>query len=183
MDCNDNDNNQDFSKLSLTGLTAGETLYIRVWEYDTENSTASFQISAYDTTAPGTHLNFDGTNDVIDLGTGLTTYFTGRTQVSMQAWVRPETTAGLGTIVGNYNYPTNVNAMQMMLRRDGANYVFWLDGGTGYTGVSAVNAVTLNTWQHVTGTWDGTTMRIYVNGVLANSLAKTGSIPAKNNKF
>jgi hypothetical protein len=73
--------------------------------------------------------------------------------------------------------------MQMMLRRDGANYTFWLDSGSGYTAVSAVGSVEINTWQHVTGTWDGTTMRIYVNGVLTNSAAKTGTIPSKTTSF
>lgn len=133
--------------------------------------------------ANATHLNFDGVDDVINLGPALTTYFTGRTQVSLQAWVRPETNAGLGTIVGNYNYPSNINALQMMLRRDGANYTFWIDGGSGYSAVSAVGSVVINTWQHITGTWDGTTMRIYVNGVLANSSAKTGTIPSKTTSF
>lgn len=133
--------------------------------------------------ANATHLNFDGVDDVINLGPALTTYFTGRTQVSLQAWVRPETNAGLGTIVGNYNYPSNINALQMMLRRDGANYTFWIDGGSGYSAVHAVGSVVINTWQHITGTWDGTTMRIYVNGVLANSSAKTGTIPSKTTSF
>ena len=132
---------------------------------------------------PATHLNFDGVDDVVDLGSALTTYFTGKTKVTIQAWVRSETNSGLGTIVGNYNYPTNNNSMQMMLRRDGANYAFWLDSGSGYTSVSAMGSVVLNTWQHVTGTWDGTTMRIYVDGVLANSSAKTGVIPSRTTSF
>ncbi len=50
--CNDNDNNEDFSKVVLTGLTPNETIYIRVWEYDTENSIANFQISVYDNQPP-----------------------------------------------------------------------------------------------------------------------------------
>jgi hypothetical protein len=183
VSCDDNNGNGNYSKIVLLGQTPGTILRIRVWENLFGISNAQFQISAYDYIVPATHLNFDGANDVVDLGAGLTTYFTGRTQVSIQAWVRPETNAGLGTIVGNYNYPSNINAMQMMLRRDGANYTFWLDSGSGYTAVTAVGSVAINTWQHVTGTWDGTTMRIYVNGVLTNSAAKTGTIPSKTTSF
>ena len=132
---------------------------------------------------PATHLNFDGVDDVINLGSGLTSYFTGKTRVTIQAWVRSETNTGLGTIVGNYNFPTNIDAMQMMLRRDNGNYAFWLDSGSGYTALSAAGSVIVNTWQQITGTWDGTTMKIYINGVLANSAVKTGIIPSKSTSF
>ena len=183
VSCDDISGNGNYSKIVLLGQTPGTVLRIRVWENFFGISNAQFQVSAYDYIVPATHLNFDGVDDVVDLGLGLTTYFTGRTQVSIQAWVRPETNTGLGTIVGNYNYPTNVDQMQMLLRRDGSNYSFWLDSGSGYTSISAVGSVILNTWQHVTGTWDGTTMRIYIDGVLANSSAKTGTIPSKTTSF
>jgi alpha-tubulin suppressor-like RCC1 family protein len=147
--------------------------------------------SAYDlwfktfvtTPTPATHLNFDGVNDKVDLGNTLTGFFTGRTAVSIEAWVRPETNTGLGVIVGNYNYPTNTGQMQMLLRRENNNYVFFIDGGSGYSSVTATSTVVLNTWQHVAGTWDGTTMRIYVDGVLVNSVAKSGSFPAQPTSF
>lgn len=181
--CDDNNGNGDYSKIVLLGQTPGTVFRIRVWENFFANSNAQFQVAAYDYIEPATHLNFDGTDDVVNLGTGLTSYFTGRTQVTLQAWVRPETATGLGTIIGNYNYPNNINAMQMMLRRDGLQYTFWLDTGSGYTSIAAVNAVVLNTWQHVTGTWDGSTMRLYINGNLVNSAAKTGTIPAKTTSF
>lgn len=34
----------------------------------------------------------------------------------------------------------------------------------------------LDTWTHVAGTWDGTTMKLYVNGTLVNSVAKAGGL-------
>ena len=39
----------------------------------------------------------------------------------------------------------------------------------------------LNAWTHVALTYDGTTMQLYVNGVLAASQARTGSIQASSN--
>lgn len=183
VSCDDNSGNGDYSKIVLLGQTPGTVLRIRVWENFFGISNAQFQVSAYEYVNPATHLNFDGIDDVVDLGSGLTTYFTGKTQVTLQAWVRPETTSLFGVIVGNYNYPTNVNAMQMLLRREGTNYSFWLDSGSGYTAVTAVNSVIVDTWQHITGTWDGTNMRIYINGTLINTVAKTGTIPAKTTSF
>jgi hypothetical protein len=65
--------------------------------------------------------------------------------------------------------------MQFLLRRDGNNYTFWTDAGSGFVNVSSVATVTTGAWQHVAGTWDGTTMNIYVNGVLSGSSARAGA--------
>lgn len=48
IDCDDNNGTDDYSKVTLTGAPAGETIYIRVYEYGTANSLAQFQISAYE---------------------------------------------------------------------------------------------------------------------------------------
>lgn len=140
-------------------------------------------IQKVDVVSPATHLNFDGVDDKVELGGNLTTYFAGKKAATIEAWVKPETTSGNGVIVGNYDYPYNNSQLQMLLRRDGAEYHFFIDGGTGYSEVIAPNTVVLNTWQHVVGTWDGTTMKIYVNGVLKDSASKTGTIPLTNTQF
>lgn len=44
--------------------------------------------------------------------------------------------------------------------------------------VTATNTTTLNAWHHVCGTYDGATMKLYVDGVLDGSLAVSGSLPA-----
>ncbi|HEY7019302.1 MAG TPA: LamG domain-containing protein, partial [Gaiellaceae bacterium] len=42
-------------------------------------------------------------------------------------------------------------------------------------------AVPLNTWTHLASTYDGSTLKLYVNGVLAGSKAVTGSLAATTN--
>lgn len=47
--CDDDSGNGSFSKVSLTGQTAGATLYVSVWRYGSTSTTdGAFQISAYD---------------------------------------------------------------------------------------------------------------------------------------
>jgi hypothetical protein len=116
---------------------------------------------------PATHLHFDGTNDFVSFNNSISTTLDPLNTITVEAWVRPETNTGNGPIVGNYAYPTANNQMQFLLRRDGATYTFWVNDGTGFKAVvTPANAVVLNTWQHVVGVWNGSDIKIYVDGVL-----------------
>ena len=46
--------------------------------------------------------------------------------------------------------------------------------------VKSASAPSLNTWHHYTGTYDGANMKIYVDGVLSNTVAQTGAIDTSN---
>ena len=46
------------------------------------------------------------------------------------------------------------------------------------TAASGTSALALNTWTHLAVSYDGTTLRLYVNGVQAGSRALTGPIAA-----
>ena len=60
--CNDDDGNGNMSLLSLTGQTAGATLYVGVWKYATAAPTTTnsgFQIAAYDASLSTNLFNSD----------------------------------------------------------------------------------------------------------------------------
>ena len=121
---------------------------------------------------PASHLNFNAPGDVVDLGNGIATAIDPINTFTTEAWVYPTAiNNGLGNdfgmIVGNYN--TNFSSMQFMLRKEGANYVFWVNAGNGFQSVGVVNALLLNTWQHIAGVWNGNDIKIYINGVLMNT--------------
>ncbi|HRG01755.1 MAG TPA: T9SS type A sorting domain-containing protein [Bacteroidia bacterium] len=118
--------------------------------------------------APGAALNFDGTNDRVNLGSAITSGLSGGNKVTVEAWVKPTSFSGLGCIVGNYN--TGVGALQILLRRAGNSYYeFWIGNGGSWFSTNSVATPSLNTWQHVAGTWDGSVASIYVNGVLSGT--------------
>jgi hypothetical protein len=123
-------------------------------------------------------LDFDGTDDIVVAGNQMSTDLVGTNTFTVEAWVNSATTTGLGVIIGNYNYPVNNGQMQFLLRRDNDQYSFWIDDGdaTGNHPVqSGVGTVVIGQWQHVAGVWDGSEIRIYLDGVLMNTTtAMTG---------
>lgn len=136
------------------------------------------------TPAMASALNFDGstapnsTQDRVNLGTSLSTSLQNSTKLTLEAWVYPTSSSGLGCIVGNYN-TNGPGALQFLLRRGTSNYQFWVGNGSTWNDVNSVATPTLNTWQHVAGVWDGTVSKIYINGVLSGTVATT--IPFLNN--
>ena len=54
-------------------------------------------------------------------------------------------------------------------------------GGTFTSPLIAQSALPPNVWSHLAATYDGTTLRLYVNGVQVASRAQTGSIATSNN--
>jgi hypothetical protein len=126
--------------------------------------------TAVTVTGPAAALNFDGTDDYINVGNSLTSALNGSNRISVEAWVKPDNLNSLGVIAGNYSTSSNGN-LQFLLRRWGSEYYeFWIGNGNYWEQVTSNVAPVANVWQHVTGTWDGTTAKIYVNGALAGSI-------------
>jgi hypothetical protein len=123
--------------------------------------------------AQGSALNFDGVNDYVDIGTSINTTLSTLNKLTAEAWVYPTSTVSYGAIVGNYSTP--LNQMQFLIRKTGAVYQFFIGNGSSgnYLSASSTATVTLNTWQHIAGTWDGAVARIYVNGALSGTASVT----------
>jgi hypothetical protein len=100
------------------------------------------------------------------------------TGMTLQAWVYPTAT------------PTNWSTV--LLKEQPGALVYGLYAGSptnrpsiycnistsssGEQGFAGPSALPLNTWSHLAGTYDGATLRLYVNGAVVASQAFTGSI-------
>jgi Concanavalin A-like lectin/glucanases superfamily len=93
----------------------------------------------------------------------------------MEAWVDPSVLSGCRTV---------------LLKEQSAGMVYGLYANTdtsrpsghvstpGETDTRGTAQLALNTWTHLAVTYDGSTLRLYVNGTQVSSKAVTGAMPA-----
>lgn len=81
---------------------------------------------------------------------------------SVEAWVN--LTGGAGAyrgVAASRFYPKG----WVLYASSGNQWSFWVNNGTGMSSATGSAVIKLNTWYHLVGTYDGTVIRLYVNGV------------------
>ncbi len=120
----------------------------------------------------GGSVIFDGVNDSIPAGAGTTLDDLPTNGITIDAWIYPSSLgeSSIGRIATKASGTTPTNGWTFHLNNTTANSLaFQADYNTTDLSVrSAANTVTLNAWNHVTVTWDGSTtatnVHMYVNG-------------------
>jgi len=129
----------------------------------------------------GGALEFDGSSDVVELGA----FDVVGPGITIEAWIKPNS-FGItdGRILTKANewgendhwwmFSTIAEAGEIRLR-------FRLkttDSQNTTTLIASSGALEIGEWQHAAATWDGTTMRLYLNGDEVGSTAKGGDAVA-----
>jgi hypothetical protein len=123
----------------------------------------------------GNALNFNGTNALVTINNAASLQLT--TGMTLEAWVYPTVS---GPWWGDVIYKGNDN---YYLEGTSDNSGFPAMGATlpGTPPLYGTGVLALNTWAHLAATYDGATMRLYVNGVQVASRAQTGTIVTSTN--
>lgn len=115
-------------------------------------------------------LTFDGTSDYIDLPSN-SDRLVDNGSYTLSAWLRPNGSSWGSNAIPLYNTYNNGTGNFGIWHHFGHdNILRWRHRGSSYTtgDLSGIGLVA-DTWQLTTITWDGTTLRLYKNGVETNS--------------
>lgn len=129
-------------------------------------------------------LDFDGTNDVvtvsnataIDLNDNLSNF-------TFSTWIYPDSDGEADT---GQIFQKGTTTYFRVDSQDGSNNLDLeanLDLATTDANVNVADAFTIASWNHVAMSWDGTTLRVYVNGKLRGSGTGSGAISADANNL
>lgn len=121
-------------------------------------------------------FSFNGSNNYLTVST-----FASKptSAITCEAWIKPTKPTITGTIRGGAISSTNSMYLGIIDSSDGgATFSLHWANQTNLSRVSSFNGnVPNNAWSHIVGTYDGTIMRAYLNGVQIYAEAQTGTIP------
>lgn len=122
-------------------------------------------------------LSFDGVNDRVNCGSAASLNITG-TQITLEAWIYP-TAWRANVFEGGIIVKEGGNSGYMLRAGAGGTLNFAISRSTPSAGFNELNSaagtLSLNTWQHVAGTYDGTTQRLFLNGAQVASATPAAS--------
>lgn len=125
----------------------------------------------------GQSFQFDGSSTYVRIPDSPTLHVT--TGMTAEAWIHPSLANGTYAILVKYDAVSGINQCA---------FSFFLSGGHAYLSVStngtpagtgavqSSNSVPANQWTHVAGTYDGSALKIYLNGTLDASVSLPGTI-------
>jgi hypothetical protein len=159
---------------------------VAAYSFDEGSGTTVFDASAYGNnggiggatwTSSGKYGNalvFDGVSALVTINNSASLQLSNA--MTLEAWVNPSTVNSLfcdAIYKGNDNYYLEGSSPNASVPAMGGTFASMSLYGTA--------ALPVNTWAHLAATYDGTTLRLYVNGVQVASRAQTGAIATSTN--
>jgi Concanavalin A-like lectin/glucanases superfamily/Glycosyl hydrolase family 20, domain 2 len=170
----------------VVGLNWTDSDLLGHWKLDSDanNSTADFSANSNDGTIYGqpllvsgissNALEFDGINDYVKVDTTVTGWNEASNKLSLMGWFYRED--GAEAVTGIDKAQT-YRLTSAAASSTSANWALWIvdSNGASYS-VTTPAPVNNREWHHIAGTYDGNTLRLYVDGQEVSSLNATFSI-------
>jgi hypothetical protein len=163
--------------------------YVAAYAFDEGSGTSAFDVSGNANTGTvsdtlwstsgryGNALSFNGSSSIVRVNNSSSLNLT--TGMTVEAWVQPTTPAPDVQVMIFKEGTSNNQSYALGLDKNGSGNlragIYIMIGANEY-GVNSSSTLSLNTWSHVAGTFDGASLRLYVNGSLEGSTSVSGSI-------
>ncbi|MBN1990153.1 MAG: leucine-rich repeat protein, partial [Bacteroidales bacterium] len=125
------------------------------------SGTTSNWVAGYTPPAANNSLHFDGTNDYVACPA------INPTQFTVEAWVYPTTLGKDQAIISTLNVSSNVG-MELHIGPDNLPIITINNNGS-FIDVKGTNTITADTWTHLAATYNGTNLKLFINGTEAKS--------------
>ena len=123
----------------------------------------------------GHGLQFDGTDDKVQVAPNASMDLT--TALTIESWVYP-TASNMSWKIVQRNGSSGALAYAFSLTNGTRRPTLWLTTSTSAYALVSDVSVPLNTWTHLAVTWDGATVRFYMNGIQFHVRTATGTLIA-----
>ena len=162
---------------AVSGLTQGASYYVRAYAINGHGATYGSQKEYQHMLPPGNALDFDGIS-----GYGRTVRTTDLETFTIEAMVYPRSlpgtsqrylTLGSDTIILAYDGAAGSGQLLFSAMIDGVAQEIRSDNDT----------ITPDNWRHIAASWDGSDMRLFVNGREQGTLAVTGALDPQDNSL
>ena len=120
----------------------------------------------------GQAFSFDGTSGYIRIADNPNLHFTNA--LTIEAWIYPTSHGAYHEIVSKWGILNPLQTCYTTSVRPGGQAAIFVcpDGNaTSAIGVLSTSSLPLNQWTHFAGTYDGSALRVYINGVCENQVA------------
>lgn len=132
------------------------------------------------TSSNGGGIVFDGANDYVDMGNAQTNTLYSITSITFSAWIYINSFLGTKCIMNSFTAIGGANFGPRLVVTSSAGTVFAKFGiknaGGTFVDVTNANSLPFTTNINITGTYDGSNLRIYINGILQGTNAQSGNI-------